>query len=100
MMLSAFALPAPQILADFDVSPVIGMFGFVFLFTGAIFFMTVYYRYRNTVTRHMHESQTEADLHDLESKDELFESLDGLSEPHMDDSNHRRIEGGRHGGLK
>jgi len=65
----------------------------VLLLSGFIFFGMKYLKYRNTDKRHSHESETKAQIANLEQYDQLVEHRKRLNDPRMAGSNESAIEG-------
>jgi len=80
------------LLVDFD-------YEFLFLLSGIIFFMAMYFRYRNSNARHYHEKETKAKMFNLSKYDNLIRRLKGLTNSSMHGANNTRV-GGKNLGSK
>lgn len=89
VFISAFA---PIILASSD-SDGAAAAPLLLLLSGFIFYGVMYARYRNADKRHTHESETLAEVVNLQSGDTFIQSKKGLSNARMNGANHTRIEG-------
>ncbi|MDR3053288.1 MAG: hypothetical protein LBU48_05460 [Coriobacteriales bacterium] len=70
----------------------------VLCFSGFIFYIAVYLRYRNTDKRHHHEHETTTNIAHLQQYDQLVKHRTKLRTATMQDSNDSRIEGALSGG--
>lgn len=90
--LTGTALELAQLLAE-DEGGSIQFLGLLLFFSGPVFYVLVYMRYRNWDKRHKHEEETEASIHDLIAEDTLVEHRTGLRNARMLGSNHREVRG-------
>lgn len=97
MELFSFAVSAGDVLAssssDGDGFPI----GALLLLAGPVFYLYVFFRYRNADKRHMHESETEAAMVDVQVADQLAGRVRGSKSARMDGANHRRVKGAQQG---
>ena len=87
------------------VSSIIELMGFIamlfvdfdykwaFLLSGIIYFIIMYYRYRNSDARHTYEKETKRDMANLISDDKFIRAKHGLSNAWMNGANNTRVEG-------
>lgn len=68
----------------------------LFLLSGPVFFMFTYLRYRNTDKRHHHESETSAEIANMQAIDQPVRSVTGVSHGAMSGANHREVRGSGH----
>lgn len=74
-------------------------FGLLLLLSGFIFYGYVYLRYRNSDKRHLHESETASELHDVRGDDRFSRKLTGLSNSRMERANNHAVRGAQNGSL-
>lgn len=67
------------------------------LLAGPIFYMYVFFRYRNADKRHMHESETTSDMLDVQVADQKSGAIKGVSHARMQGANHQRVQGAQQG---
>ena len=72
--------------SDFD-------YNWIFLFSGLVYFLIIYGKYRNTGARHRYESETKTDMSNLKTVDNFVRSKKGLTNSMMNDANNKRING-------
>ena len=92
----------PKLIA---VSSIIELFGFLamifvdfdykwaFLLAGVIYFLIMYFRYRNSDARHTYEKETKRDISNLRSVDAFIRAKHGLSNAWMNGANNTRVNG-------
>jgi hypothetical protein len=81
-LLGIFAM----LFVDFD-------YNWAFLLSGIIYFLIMYYRYRNSNARHTYEKETKREISNLRNVDTFIRARHGLSNAWMDGANNRRVEG-------
>ncbi len=86
------SLLAPVIAASSD-SDAAAAAPLLLLLSGFIFYGIMYARYRNADKRHTHESETKAEVANLQAGDSFIRSRYGLSNARVEGANHTRIEG-------
>lgn len=92
--LGVLATTASHVIAATDTSDDNGVnFALVFLLSGFIFYGYVFFRYRNADKRHHHESETEANLHNVRQEDRHVKTLTGLSNSQMSGANNHDVRG-------
>lgn len=64
----------------------------VFLLSGLVFFLVVYFYYRNSDARHSYETETVSKLSNLVSRDDFVKHRTGLRESTMKDANNRIVD--------
>lgn len=75
-----------MLFVDFD-------YNWAFLLSGIIYFLIMYYRYRNSNARHTYEKETKREISNLRNVDTFIRARHGLSNAWMDGANNRRVEG-------
>ena len=87
------------------VSSIIELFGFIamlfvdfdykwaFLLAGVIYFLIMYYRYRNSNARHTYELETKKDISNLRTVDTFIKEKKRLRNSYMDGANNKKVEG-------
>lgn len=65
----------------------------LFLLSGFIYFLIMYLRYRNSNTRHHHETETKKKMFNLRKVDNLIKHQKGLSNSKMSGTNNTRVSG-------
>lgn len=75
-----------MIFIDFD-------YNWLFLFTGLIYFLIMYARYRNSGARHTYEKDTKKEMTNLRQVDNFISSRRGLSNSRMNGANNNAING-------
>lgn len=88
-----FALAAQRVLADSDDGGGWSSIGYLFLLSGVVFYLIMYFRYRNTHQRHRHESETEAKRANETVQDQFLKKKRGLRSSTMSGANHRQVKG-------
>ena len=64
-----------------------------FLLAGVIYFLIMYFRYRNSNARHTYESETKKDISNLRQVDTFIKEKKRLRNSYMDGANNKRVEG-------
>lgn len=64
-----------------------------FLFAGVIYFLIMYFRYRNSNARHTYESETKKEISNLRQVDTYIKEMKRLRNSYMNGANNRRVEG-------
>lgn len=77
-----------------------GNIGWIFLFSGIVFYGIQYTRYRNTDKRHYHEKETEALRVKETGGDQFVQARKGLKNKTMQGANHRAVRGARAANTK
>ena len=75
-----------MLFVDFDYS-------WAFLLSGIIYFLIMYYRYRNSNARHTYEKETKREISNLKSVDTFIKARHGLRNAWMDGANNKKVEG-------
>lgn len=75
-----------MIFVDFD-------YKWAFLLSGVIYFLIMYFRYRNSDARHTYEKETKRDVANLRSVDTFIRAKHGLRNSWMDGANNTRVDG-------
>lgn len=65
----------------------------LFLIAGIIYFFAMYTRYRNQDARHYHEKETEKEMKNLRTVDELIRRETGLTNSRMEGANNTKVTG-------
>lgn len=68
-------------------------FSWIFLLSGLIYFFMMYIRYRNSNTRHHHETETKMKMFNLRKVDNLVRRQTGLSNSKMSGANNTKVSG-------
>lgn len=89
--LAVFTATTAQVLASGSDGDGISSLGFIFLFSGFVFYGIVYFKYRNTDKRHGHESETQAAMLNVRADDRFVKSMKGLSNAKMKGANNREV---------
>lgn len=71
---------------DFD-------YNYVFLLSGILFFIIMYFRYRNSNARHNHEVDTKNEMNNLKQKDTYVRRLTELTNMRMIGANNTQVNG-------
>ncbi len=71
---------------DFDYS-------FLFLFSGVVYFILMFIRYRNSNARHTYETETKKNMTNLRKVDNFIKSEQGLTNSTMNGANNKRVDG-------
>ena len=71
---------------DFD-------YDFLFLLSGIIFFMFIFFKYRNSNARHTYELETKRNMTNLQNVDRYVESRRGLTNATMSGANNKNVAG-------
>lgn len=66
---------------------------FLLLFSGIIFYLYVFFRYRNADKRHLHETETPTTRHSLEQADVKVDEIRGASNPKTKGANNTEVRG-------
>lgn len=74
-----------------------GNLGFICLLAGPVFFWIKYLKYRNTDKRHQHESETKAEMANVQAGDQFVKSMKGLRNSRMPRANSTSVRGARNG---
>ena len=64
-----------------------------FLFAGLIYFLIMYFRYRNSNARHTYETETKKEIFNLRQVDTYIKEMKRLRNSYMNGANNRRVEG-------
>ena len=64
-----------------------------FLFAGLIYFLIMYFRYRNSNARHTYETETKKEISNLRQVDTYIKEMKRLRNSYMNGANNRRVEG-------
>ena len=64
-----------------------------FLFAGVIYFLIMYFRYRNSNARHTYETETKKEISNLRQVDTYIKEMKRLRNSYMNGANNRRVEG-------
>lgn len=75
-----------MVFADWDYS-------WIFLFSGFIYFMLMFTRYRNSNARHSYETETKKSITNLRKVDNFIQSKKGLTNPIMTGANNKKVNG-------
>ena len=75
-----------MLFVDFD-------YKWAFLLAGVIYFLIMYFRYRNSNARHTYESETKKDISNLRQVDTFIKEKKRLRNSYMDGANNKRVEG-------
>lgn len=67
--------------------------GWLLLLAGFVFYGYVFFRYRNADKRHLHESETNASMHDIQVADQRAGRQRGLRNSRMRGANNRSVKG-------
>ena len=73
---------------------------FIFLSLGVIFFLVMYFRYRNSNARHTYELETKTNMTNLRNVDTFIKSRKGLSNAKINGVNNTRVNGSAVGNNK
>lgn len=65
----------------------------IFLTIGIVFFLVMYFRYRNSGARHNYETETKKTMSNLRKVDDFIKTEKGLSNPRMAGANNTSLEG-------
>lgn len=65
----------------------------VFLLSGIIYFLIIYFRYRNSNARHHHEKETKTKMFSLRKIDNLIKRQKGLSNSRIAGANNTKVSG-------
>ena len=65
----------------------------IFLSVGVIFFLIMYFRYRNSDARHTYETETKKEISNLRTEDKFLKTVKGLKNSKMIGANNRYLEG-------
>lgn len=68
-------------------------YNWIFLFSGIIYFILMYIRYRNSNARHTYETDTKTQLSNLRKVDNFIQSKKGLTNSTMNGANNKRVYG-------
>lgn len=66
---------------------------FLFLFTGLVFFILMFLRYRNSNARHTYEKDTKSNISNLRREDNFMQSKKGLTNSKMNGANNEMVKG-------
>jgi len=66
-------------------------YSFLFLLSGILFFLIMFFRYRNSNARHNHETETKNNISNLRQVDNFVNRRTGLSNSMMSGANNKRI---------
>lgn len=72
--------------SDFD-------YKWVFLLAGFIYFLVMYFRYRNSNARHYHEKETKRNIFNMIKEDNFVKHEKGLSNSSMIGANNKKVNG-------
>ena len=71
---------------DFD-------YNWIFIFSGLLYFIIMYSKYRNAGARHTYEKETKTEMNNLRRVDNFIEKRTGLRNSKMDGANNLRVNG-------
>lgn len=97
MELLSLASFAGEVLASSDSNGDGFPIGALLLLAGPIFYLYVFFRYRNADKRHSHESETSADILNVQVADQPAGRVRGSKSARMDGANHRSVKGAQQG---
>lgn len=72
-----------------------GKLGLLFLLAGFLFYGAMYLRYRNVDKRHRYETETKAEMRNLQHADAFAQSLRRLRNSRMNGANNTSVRGAR-----
>lgn len=64
-----------------------------FSLSGIVFFLLIYFKYRNSNARHKYEKETKTEVLNLKAKDEFIKRETGLKNSSMEGANNRKVYG-------
>lgn len=65
----------------------------IFMSIGVVFFLIMYFRYRNSDARHTYETETKKEMTNLRQVDKFIKTMKRLSNSRMNGANNRTLEG-------
>ena len=65
----------------------------LFLLSGVVYFLAMYFRYRNSNARHRHETETKKKMFNLNKVDKLIQHQKGLTNSKMLGANNKKVSG-------
>jgi len=68
-------------------------YNFIFLFTGVVYFLIIFMKYRNTNARHKYETETKTNMSNLRKVDEFVTQRTGLTNSEIDGVNNTSLSG-------
>lgn len=71
--------------------------GALLLLAGPLFYLYVFFRYRNADKRHRHEAETTSSMHNVQVADQLASRITGSRSSRMQGANNRRVKGSQSG---